>query len=92
MQKSFHDAMTEVVLYFYQGLLPLFTSLNKQFQKKEPQVHAAWDHITTFLRKLLSRFLKPHTMGETEQMENWLDDIYLERENQLDGKHLFLVY
>ena len=50
--------MTEVYMFFYQSVLPTFTHLNLLLQREDPNIYLVADAIRTFLKKLLSKFVK----------------------------------
>uniref|UniRef100_H3AUL5 HAT C-terminal dimerisation domain-containing protein n=1 Tax=Latimeria chalumnae TaxID=7897 RepID=H3AUL5_LATCH len=56
LKKYFHDPMTEVCLFFYQSVLPVFSNANS-LQKENPQLHHMVDILESFERKLLGRFM-----------------------------------
>ncbi|CAL8255586.1 unnamed protein product [Gadus morhua 'NCC'] len=51
--------MTEIHLLFYQSTLITFTHFNLLFQRQDPCVYLLHEQIRLFVKKLLSKFLKP---------------------------------
>ena len=39
LRNAFHDPVLEIYLFFYQGILPVFTTFNKYLQREEPLIN-----------------------------------------------------
>ena len=57
LKQYFADPRTEIYLLFYSSVLPLFTEVNKLLQYEEPKIHVMSSELTSFMYKLLGRFL-----------------------------------
>lgn len=62
----FNDPMSEVYLLFYQSVLPVFTRLNLLLQREYPTIFLVADEIRSFLKKLLSQFVKLWAIKDAE--------------------------
>ncbi|KAL1268761.1 hypothetical protein QQF64_034124 [Cirrhinus molitorella] len=84
LRARFEDPMTEVHLLCYQSLLPTFIEFNLLFQRLDPCLHLLHGQMRSFIRKLMSKFLKPAAFKiislETVDLlgqENQLPDLQL---------------
>ncbi|XP_072168656.1 uncharacterized protein [Diadema setosum] len=82
LNERFSDPMTEVHLLFYQATLPAFTDFNLLLQRQDPSVHHLHGQMHLYIKKLMSKFVKPEQMKDLK-----VSDIqYKTEENQLpDG-------
>ena len=58
LQNYFSDDTTEIYLLFYSSVLPLFSETNKFLQYDESKIHVVRHQLTSFVHKLLGRFIK----------------------------------
>ena len=56
LKKAFDDRMTEVYLYFFSGVLPIFKQKNLLLQREDPCIHLVHRQLNIFLDR--SRFLE----------------------------------
>ena len=49
---------------FLDGALPCLTNLNLLLQRSDPIIHILYDVVFTATSTLLSRFMKPETVGK----------------------------
>uniref|UniRef100_H3AZH4 DUF4371 domain-containing protein n=1 Tax=Latimeria chalumnae TaxID=7897 RepID=H3AZH4_LATCH len=61
LKKYFHDPMTEVCLFFYQSVLPIFSNINLVLQKESPQLHHMVDILESFDSCVLMALLMYHS-------------------------------
>ncbi|KAK1896094.1 Presenilins-associated rhomboid-like protein mitochondrial [Dissostichus eleginoides] len=78
------DPLTEVHLLFYQALLPTFCQFNLLFQRQHPYIYLLHGQVRAFIRKLMSKFLKPAAFRTTNLESVDLQD----QENQLPDTQL----
>jgi hypothetical protein len=45
LARLFGDPMTEIYLWFFHGVLPVFTSFNLLLQRQDPQIHRQNDRV-----------------------------------------------
>ncbi|XP_071061695.1 protein FAM200B-like [Pseudochaenichthys georgianus] len=64
--EAFSNPMTEVYLLFYQATLPVFSTFNLLLQREKSFIFLLHDEIRSFIRKLLSKFLKPAALQHQE--------------------------
>ncbi|KAK1892879.1 Zinc finger BED domain containing protein 5 [Dissostichus eleginoides] len=64
--EAFSNPMTEVYLLFYQATLPVFSTFNLLLQREKSSIFLLHDEIRSFIRKLLSKFLKPAALQHRE--------------------------
>ena len=57
-QKKIKNLITKVYLLFYQLVPPIFTTVDEFSQNEEPRIRLPHDSLLSFLRKLLSKFVK----------------------------------
>lgn len=86
--ESFSDPITEVYLLFYQAVFPVFSTLNLLLQRERSLTHLLHDEMKSFIRKLMSRFLKPAAMQKREIHEICFKD----PSNQLPGEKLVIGF
>ena len=79
--------MTEVYLLFYLATPQLFTNFNKFLQRDDPIVPVISDQLTSFLRKLLGKFV---SVGAIKSAADITSVNYCE-ENQLPSKQSIFV-
>ncbi|XP_063053561.1 zinc finger BED domain-containing protein 5-like [Engraulis encrasicolus] len=84
LQQLFLDPMTEIHLLFYQSALIIFTQFNLLFQRQDPCIYLLHDQIRFYIRKLMSKFLKPGSFKEVDV--NGVD--ILNEDNQLPDSQL----
>lgn len=75
LQAYFSDPKTEVYLLFYNSVLPLFTNFNKLLQFEEPKIHIIATELTSFVHKLLGRFMLVSAFKETLVTEVDIDNL-----------------
>ncbi len=63
--KAFENPLTEVVLFFHQATIPLFTSFNMLLQSEEPLVHRIHNSVTRLGKTLANRIIKSSIMKES---------------------------
>ncbi|KAK5935423.1 hypothetical protein CgunFtcFv8_020787 [Champsocephalus gunnari] len=78
--EAFSNPMTEVYLLFYQATLPVFSTFSL-LQREKSSIFLLHDEIRSFIRKLLSKFLKPAAL----QHQELHDILYKDPSNQLPG-------
>ena len=66
LQKCFENPMLEVYLLFFQSVLPSLTNANKFFQLEEPLIHIMRSQLTSLLKKVMAKFVKPRFISEAE--------------------------
>lgn len=90
----FSDPMTEIYLWFFQGVLPIFTSFNLLLQRQDPHIHILYDRMIAFIRKLLGKFVEPRLIKDAGFDLKAVRSIqYEDAENQLNGnKNQFLIH
>ncbi|KAK1892339.1 Zinc finger BED domain containing protein 5 [Dissostichus eleginoides] len=64
--EAFSNPMTEVCLLFYQATLPVLSTFNLLLQREKSSIFLLHDEIRSFIRKLLSKFLKPAALQHRE--------------------------
>ncbi|KAI4815627.1 hypothetical protein KUCAC02_005765 [Chaenocephalus aceratus] len=84
LRALFEDPLTEVHLLFYQALLPTFCQFNLLFQRQHPCIYLLHGQVRAFIRKLMSKFLKPAAFRTTSLESVDLQD----QENQLPDTQL----
>ena len=73
LRKAFENPLTEVVLYFHNASIPLFTNFNKLLQADEPSIHILHDSVMKLGKMLGNRIIRSNVMRESG-----LSDINLE--------------
>ena len=86
LQVVFEEPMTEVYLFFYQSILPTFTSINLLLQREDPSIYLVADALHNFLQKILSKFVKIDVIRSRKEDLTKVD--FVNRENQLDDNRL----
>ncbi|KAK1897877.1 Zinc finger BED domain containing protein 5 [Dissostichus eleginoides] len=86
--EAFSNPMTEVYLLFYQATLPVFSTFNLLLQREKSSIFLLHDEIRSFIRKLLSKFLKPAALQHRELHEI----LYKDPSNQLPGEKLVIGF
>ncbi|XP_033967957.2 uncharacterized protein [Pseudochaenichthys georgianus] len=86
--EAFSNPMTEVYLLFYQATLPVFSTFNLLLQREKSSIFLLHDEIRSFIRKLLSKFLKPAAL----QHQELHDILYKDPSNQLPGEKLVIGF
>ncbi|XP_034065806.1 uncharacterized protein LOC117542322 [Gymnodraco acuticeps] len=86
--EAFSNPMTEVYLLFYQATLPVFSTFNLLLQREKSSIFLLHDEIRSFIRKLLSKFLKPAALQHQELHEI----LYKDPSNQLPGEKLVIGF
>ncbi|KAK5880606.1 hypothetical protein CesoFtcFv8_023616 [Champsocephalus esox] len=84
LRALFEDPLTEVHLLFYQALLPTFCQFNLLFQRQHPCIYLLHGQVRAFIRKLMSKCLKPAAFRTTRLESVDLQD----QENQLPDTQL----
>lgn len=87
LKAVYSDPMTEVYLLFYLAALQLFTNFNKFLQREDPIIPVISDQQTSFLRKLLGKFVP---VGAIKSAKDITSVNYC-KENQLRGKTSIFV-
>ena len=72
---------------FFQSTLSVFNRLNLFLQADEPLIHSLYDHIISFLKKFLSRFIRAAVLKQSTDI---LIIEYTNIENQLNDTELFI--
>ncbi|KAK0132611.1 hypothetical protein N1851_032479 [Merluccius polli] len=84
--EAFSDPITEVYLLFYQATFPVFSTFN--LEREKSSIFLLNDEMRGFIRKLLSKFLKPTALQHRE-----LHEIrFKEPSNQLPGEKLVIGF
>nr|XP_033935271.1 uncharacterized protein LOC117443399 [Pseudochaenichthys georgianus] len=86
--EAFSNPMTEVYLLFYQATLPVFSTFSLLLQREKSSIFLLHDEIRSFIRKLLSKFLKPAAL----QHQELHDILYKDPSNQLPGEKLVIGF
>ncbi|XP_071059765.1 uncharacterized protein [Pseudochaenichthys georgianus] len=86
--EAFSSPMTEVYLLFYQATLPVFSTFSLLLQREKSSIFLLHDEIRSFIRKLLSKFLKPAAL----QHQELHDILYKDPSNQLPGEKLVIGF
>lgn len=84
---AFEDPMTEVYLFFYQSVLPTFTSINLLLQQEYPNIFLVAKAIRRFLKQLLSKFV---TIRAIKASADITEVDFGNTDNQLDDKNIFI--
>ena len=59
LQNAYKDLLTQVHLYFYTSVLPLFTNYNLFLQRGDPFAHKVYPMTKELHRKIAIKFMKP---------------------------------
>ncbi|XP_061571349.1 uncharacterized protein LOC133424833 [Cololabis saira] len=81
--EAFSNSLTEVYLQFLRATFPVFTTLNLLLQREKSSIFQLHEEMTTFIRKLCSRFMAPAALRG-----NVLDIPYKDPQHQLPGEKL----
>ena len=74
--------MLEIYLFLYQGVLPIFTTLNKYLQKEEPLIYQLSEAQERFMNKSAARFIKPDVIQEIKNGEKFFVKVDISLQNQ----------
>ncbi|KAK6191363.1 hypothetical protein SNE40_003074 [Patella caerulea] len=88
LRNIFQDQMTEVYLLFYQSVLPVFTTFNKFLQREDPCIHAVYPQMTSFLKKLLGKFVRIDVIKTNLSVLTDVD--FRPIDNQLEDENVFI--
>ena len=61
--------MLEIFSLFYQGLLPVFLTFNRYFQREVPLIYQLPEAQERFMNKWAARFIKPEVIQEIKNEE-----------------------
>jgi hypothetical protein len=75
--------MTEVYLLFYQSALQTFIHFNLFLQREDPVIPVIDDQMSTFLRKLASKFVTVQEIRNANGNFRAMD--FKDQDNQLSG-------
>ena len=87
IHSAFMNPMTEIILLFYEAVLPTFVNFNKFLQREEPLVHVLHCQIQSFLTKLASKFV---LVRNIKSVSDYSALKYTDERDQLPGMLLFL--
>lgn len=73
--------MLEVYLLFFQSVLPSLTNANKFLQSEEPLIHITRSQLTSLLKKVMAKFVKPCFISDAES-KNSLSSFSFNDESQ----------
>ena len=85
LSSEFDNPMTEIYMLFYESVLPTITHLNLLLQREDPNIYLVSDAIRSFLRKLLSKFIKLPVIRNCDDIT---EVNFSERDNQLGDSQL----
>ena len=74
LHKAFENPLTEVVLYFHNASIPLFTNFNKLLQADEPSIHILHDSTMKLGKTLGNRIIRSNVMRESGLTDINLED------------------
>lgn len=83
LRKLYEHPMFEIQLFFFQAVLPVFTTFNLFLQRDAPQIYILHSQMQNLLKKLLSKFIKPVVIQRNR--ENLSEIVYSDSENQLEN-------
>ena len=86
LQKLFDTPITEVYLFFYQCILPVFGNFNQFLQREDPCIHLVHDQCESLLKKLLAKFV------EVIRDASSLLEVDICLDNQLKDDSLFIGF
>ena len=92
LRALFECPITEIFLLFYQGVLPLYTSLNKFLQRETPCVHLVHDRLVSFVTNLLGKFVKVSVIKAAIENDCLLEVDYVSVQNQLLDSSIFIGF
>ena len=85
----FSDPMTEVLLLFYQSVMPVFTKVNLLLQRYNPCIYFLREAIEEMFKTLLGRFV---TLSAMDTTNNVINVDFGSKENQLSDRHLMVGF
>ena len=88
LRKLYEHPMFEIQLFFFQAVLPVFTTFNLFLQRDAPQIYILHSQMQNLLKKLLSKFIKPVVIQR--HRESLSEIVYSDSENQLENSKLFI--
>ena len=88
LQSACEDLLTEVHLYFYTFVLPLFTNYNLFLQRGDPLAHKVYPMTKELHRKTAIRFMKPDAFQVNDVTVDLIDDL----ENYLPLEEIFVSF
>ena len=79
LRKLYEHPMFEIQLFFFQAVLPVFTTFNLFLQRDAPQIYILHSQMQNLLKKLLSKFIKPVVIQR--HRESLSEIVYSDSEN-----------
>ena len=68
MVRKLNDPFTELNVLFVKSIMPSFDAYNTFLQSEEPLVHLLQDRTLNLCKALLSRFIKPGVIAQSEDI------------------------
>ena len=68
--------------FFFQGVLPVFTTFNKYLQREERLIHQLPEAQEHFMNKLAARIIKPEVIQEIRNEEKSFAKLDISLQNQ----------
>ena len=84
----FDFPITEVYLFFYQSVLPIFNHSNLFLQMEDPCIHLVHDNCERLLRKVLGKFVKKEVIAAA----NCLSEVNTDISNQRADENIFVGF
>ena len=69
LKNAFREPVLEIYLLFYQGLLPVFLTFNKYFQREVPLIYQLPEAQERFMNEWAARFINPEVIQEIKNEE-----------------------
>jgi hypothetical protein len=69
LKRSFQTPMTEIYLYFYQAVLPTFTTFNQLLQRSDPSIFLVYEGCWSIYKEILGKLI-----GKVDKLEACLKD------------------
>ena len=88
LEEKFSNPITEVYLLFYQSVFPLFTRFNKLLQRDDPVTYLLYSQMTTFFKRLMTRFIKPEVIVAAG--EDITNISHCESSSQLEDRKIYI--
>ena len=82
--RKFNDPFTKLYALFVQSIMPSFDAYNAFLQSEEPLVHLLQDSALNLYKDLLSRFIKPGVITQSD------DILCIDIEDSTNNKKLFI--
>ena len=89
LSELFANPITEVYLFFFQSILPVFTDLNLLLQRNDPCIYLVHGQSINLLQKLLGKFVQISVIKAA--VHPYLVE-YQNRDNQLHDDALFIGF